>query len=65
MEPPLLLPESEYPKDKPLTKVVSMQPVTKKVADTHPSENEKPNEKKELSLFSTEDIFKARRFELL
>jgi len=65
METPLLLPKSEYPKDKALMKVVSMQPATKTVADTHPSENKKPNEKKELIPFNTEDIFKARRFELL
>lgn len=65
MESPLLLPKSEYPKDKALMKMVALLPVTKKVEDTHPSENEKPNEEKELSLFNTEDIFKARRFELL
>ena len=65
METPLLLPKSEYPKDKALMKMVSLQPLTKKVEDTDSSENERPNEKKELSPFNTQDIFKARRFELL
>jgi hypothetical protein len=64
MKTPLLLPKSEYPKDKPLMKILSIQPVTKKVADTNPSENKKGNERKELILFNTEDIFKAKKFEL-
>jgi len=63
MDTVILLPKSEYPKDKPLMKIVSVQPSTKKVADTNPS-NKKASEKKELMLFNTQDIFKAKKHEL-
>ena len=63
MDTVILLPKSEYPKDKPLMKIVSVQPSSKKVADTNPS-NKKANEKKGLILFNTQDIFKAKKHEL-
>jgi len=64
MKTPLLLPKSEYQKDKPLIKILPVQPVTKKVTGNNPCGNKKTLEKKEFSLFNTKDIFKAKKFEL-
>jgi hypothetical protein len=61
METRHLLPKSQYPKDKALVKLVP----AKKVEDTDLSHKKnKPNEKNELILFNTEDIFKAKKHEL-
>ena len=64
MDTVILLPKSEYPKDKPLMKIVSVQPIAKKGAGTNLPDNKKTNGKKKLILFNTEGIFKAKKFEL-
>jgi hypothetical protein len=64
MDTVILLPKSEYPKDKPLMKMISVQPSAKKIADTNLTHDKKANGKKHLTQFNTEDIFKAKKHEL-
>jgi hypothetical protein len=64
MQTPSLLPKDEYPKDKPLVKIIPAQPNTKKVAGTDVPNNKKVKVIEKKKFFNTEDIFKAKKHEL-